>query len=162
MKKTHGKSGTKIYKIWCDIKQRCFKPKTRSYETYGKLGITMQEDWVNDFKKFYDYVSALPKYNEKNLGRNGISIDRINNDGNYKEENLRWSTAKIQARNTKIKRSNTTGYRGVSHSGRGRYRSYISIDSRYIHLGIRSTAQEAYKLRVTYIKKHKLKGFEVS
>lgn len=57
-------------------------------------GIKISNEWRYDFKKFLDYVSKLPNYGGKNL-----SIDRINNEGNYEPGNLKWSTRKEQQNN---------------------------------------------------------------
>lgn len=93
---THGMSNRKIYKWWAAIKTRCFNVHSASYSNYGGRGITMFPAWVNDFQAFYDYVSNLPHF-----GENGYTLDRINNDGNYEPDNVRWATAKEQARNTR-------------------------------------------------------------
>lgn len=89
-------SGTKIYKVWKKIKYRCLNPNSREYKYYGARGITIAEEWKEDFQAFYNYVSQLPHFGEE-----GYSLDRINNDGNYEPGNLRYATPKEQARNTR-------------------------------------------------------------
>ena len=90
----HGMARTKIYSIWSNIKERCNKPSNKNYERYGARGIKMCERWENSFVAFYEDVSKLPHYGEA-----GYSIDRINNDGDYEPQNVRWATAKEQANN---------------------------------------------------------------
>lgn len=90
----HGHSQEPIEKTYNNMKQRCFNPKNKRFEDYGGRGITVCEEWKNDFQAFYDYVSALPHFGEK-----GYSLDRINNDGNYEPDNVRWATQKEQANN---------------------------------------------------------------
>lgn len=90
----HGMKNTPLYHSWATMKQRCFNPKTEKYSRYGGRGITIYPDWVNSFKTFYDYVSKLPHFGEK-----GYTLDRIDNDGNYEPNNLRWATVKEQSRN---------------------------------------------------------------
>lgn len=93
-KTKHGYSKTAIYVTWKDVKKRCKNPKCPSYRNYGGRGIKICDEWENDFLAFYKYVSALPHY-----GEDGYSLDRINNDGNYEPNNLRWATKTEQSRN---------------------------------------------------------------
>lgn len=95
----HGMSGTRIYRIWKGIKSRCLNSNTPNYNNYGGRGITVFSKWINDFQAFFDYVSKLPHF-----GKEGYTLDRINNDGNYEPENVRWATKKEQARNTRQNR----------------------------------------------------------
>lgn len=90
----HGKKNTRLYRIWLQMKNRCFNIRTNRYKDYGGRGITICDEWKNDFTKFYDW-SILNGY-QKNL-----TIDRINNDGNYEPSNCRWVTVKIQNRNSR-------------------------------------------------------------
>ena len=99
--KQSGVSNTKIYKVWRNMKQRCFYEKDKSYKDYGSRGITVCDEWKNDFQAFYDYVSKLPHFGEK-----GYSLDRINNNGNYEPNNVRWATAYEQTHN---RRKNIAG-----------------------------------------------------
>lgn len=92
----HGKTRTKIYETWCHIKQRCFDENDPRYNYYGGRGIKMCDEWKDDFQAFYDFVSMLPHFEEK-----GYSIDRINNNGNYEPDNVRWATKEIQNNNTR-------------------------------------------------------------
>lgn len=91
---THGMSKTKIYGVWSAIKARCLNSLNKAYKNYGERGITMYPAWINDFQAFYDYVSKLPHFDEE-----GYSLDRIDNDGNYEPNNIRWADRKTQSRN---------------------------------------------------------------
>jgi len=90
----HKKSGKKIYKIWQNMKKRCFNTNSNDYQRYGGRGITVYDEWIHNFQAFYDYVSQLPHFGEK-----GYSLDRIDNNGNYEPDNVRWADAKTQCRN---------------------------------------------------------------
>ena len=90
---THGMKGTKIYRIWCGMIQRCTNPNNPKYKDYGERGIKVCERWLN-FENFYEDISKLLHFGEK-----CYSLDRINNNGNYEPSNLRWATSKMQCRN---------------------------------------------------------------
>lgn len=97
---THGIARSKIHFIWIAMKQRCFNPNNKGFCNYGGRGITVCEEWKNDFQAFYDYVSQLPHFGEE-----GYSLDRINNDGNYEPNNVKWSTKTEQNVNRRKKRN---------------------------------------------------------
>lgn len=108
---THGETKTQLYGEWRGIKNRCFVPTSVSYPHYGGRGITMCDEWKNDYTKFRDYVTQLPHY-----GEDGRSLDRIDNNGNYEPNNVRWATAEEQANNTSQNRILTLN--GESHTMR--------------------------------------------
>lgn len=87
----HGKHKDKIYKVWTSLKQRCNNPNCTGYYRYGGRGISYCEEW-EQFKPFYDW-SISHGYEE------GLTIDRIDNDGNYEPNNCRWVTHKENCNN---------------------------------------------------------------
>lgn len=95
--KKHGKCNTKLYYVWRSMKNRCYYEKHKNYKNYGGRGITVCEEWKNNFEAFHSYVSQLPHFGEE-----GRSLDRIDNDGNYEPGNVRWATMKEQLANRRI------------------------------------------------------------
>lgn len=86
----HGLRQTDLYRVWSAIKTRCNNPKAINYKNYGGKGIQMCVDWQNDVSLFYDWCIT-------NGYKEGLEIDRINNNGNYEPSNCRFVT-KIENR----------------------------------------------------------------
>lgn len=87
----HGEWGTKLYFVWAGMKQRCTNPKQKHYDRYGGRGISVCEEWQT-YEPFHKWAI--------NAGyKEGLTIDRINNDGNYEPSNCRWVTIAEQQKN---------------------------------------------------------------
>ena len=89
---THGLTSHKLYGVWNTMNQRCSNPNNTKYHNYGHRGITVCDDW-KDFRTFYNWALSNG-YSE------GLTIDRIDVNGNYEPNNCRWVTMKIQGSNT--------------------------------------------------------------
>ena len=88
----HGSSNSPLYKVWRGMINRCKYPGTKNYDRYGGRGIRVWEEWENSFDLFSKWA-IQNGYSEK------LTIDRIDNDGNYTPQNCRWVSWKVQARN---------------------------------------------------------------
>jgi hypothetical protein len=151
--KTHGLRSTRLNSIWREIKNRTLNPKHKQYNDYGGRGITICDEWKNDFMSFYNWAMSNG-YSED------LTIDRIDNDGGYCPENCRWTTKTIQARNTRIAKNNTSGYRGVSfYKGKNKCIAQICVNNKSIYLGLFPTAVEAGIAYNNYIIENNLEGY---
>lgn len=134
----HGLSKHPLMKRWDAMIGRCYRSNVKYYYNYGGRGITVCEEWKNNFKSFYDWSIA-------NGYDDGLTIDRIDNDGNYEPSNCRWVTRTVQSRNTrKLFSSNTSGYRGAIFMKKNKkWCSKITINDKSVHIGVFNSAQEA-------------------
>lgn len=82
---THLKTKHPLYRKWSGMKVRCYSKKDKRYNRYGGRGITICDEWLNDFQSFYDWAISTG-------WEEGLTIDRINNDGNYEPSNCQWLT----------------------------------------------------------------------
>lgn len=85
LRSTHNLSGTRIYNIWRNMVRRCNDNSAISFKYYGARGISVCEEWLLDVKTFYDW--AINNGYQENL-----TIERVNNDGNYEPSNCKWIT----------------------------------------------------------------------
>ena len=140
----------RVHNIWAGLKARTTNKNHRDYPRYGGRGIGLFEDW-KIYRNFEDWALA-------NGYENGLSIDRINNDGNYEPSNCRWTDQLIQSANTKlIHKTNTTGYRGVCKY-KNKYRAKIQINRKYISLGYSTCALACAYMYDEYVIKNGLEN----
>ena len=104
---THNLSKTRLYSIYNNMKARCYNPKNPYFYNYGGRGISICDEWLNDFCSFYNWAV-------NNGYDSSLFIDRINNNGNYEPNNCRWVTPKENSNN---KRNNKyILYKGETHT----------------------------------------------
>lgn len=90
--RTHGLTKHPLHITWQCMKERCLQVRSKSYYIYGGRGITICDEWRNDFKVFFDWAIA-------NRWEKGLDIDRINTNGNYEPINCRFVTRKENQNN---------------------------------------------------------------
>lgn len=100
-KKTHGKSRSRLYRVWTLMRQRCQLPSNNRYKHYGGRGISVCDEWNNSFSAFEAW--ALSHGYDSNAPRGITTIDRIDVNGNYTPENCRFVDMKVQAHNKQRK-----------------------------------------------------------
>lgn len=110
-KKKHDQRYTRLYGVWCNMKNRCRNPNVRSYKDYGDKGVVVCEEWANDFGAFsrWAYKSGY----DPNASYGKCTIDRIDPFGNYCPENCRWVDLKIQANNKRNSKQISVGNVGT-------------------------------------------------
>ena len=91
------KKKSRLYCVWIDMKKRCYNPIAHNYHRYGGRGITICDEWRNDFQSFYDW--AMANGYDENAPRGQCTIDRIDNDKGYNPDNCRWVDTATQNKN---------------------------------------------------------------
>lgn len=144
---THGKSKSRTYKIWCGIMTRCTNQNASDFKHYGGRGISICARWFT-FENFLADMGECPS---------GLSIDRIDVNGNYDPSNCRWVDMKIQARNTRKNRL-------LTHNNQTRcvaeWAEIYSVDRCIIkdRLRLGWDTQDALEIPVRHINKSKLRA----
>lgn len=140
----HGRRFDKIYIIWRSMVNRCSNASDTNYKHYGARGIQVCDRWNmskgGSFENFLEDMGEIP---------DGMTLDRIDVNGNYCKENCRWTSYIEQNYNQRIKKSNKTGITGVWYSERdGKYIAYITKNKKRIFLGSFVDIEDARKVRM--------------
>ena len=124
----HNLTHHRLYNTWKMMMHRCNNPKTINYKDYGARGIKVCDRWHNVSNFIEDMYPTF---------KDGLTLDRINPNGNYEISNCRWTTDAVQSRNTKkLQINNTSGYRGVHYNTAEKiWKAQIKVNSTTICLG---------------------------
>lgn len=144
-------SGTKVYKVWVDMISRCSNPNDTGYKNWGGRGISVCEEWKKS-EKFLEWA--------KGKWKEGLEIDRIDNNKGYSPENCWFVPKSFQTINQRNRKDSTSGYKGVNwDKQKNKWRSRIHINGKDRNLGFfsdikdavnaRSKAVEAYKAMIS-------------
>lgn len=144
LKASHRKCGTKAYRSWVKIKQRCLNPKNKGFKRYGGAGITIADEWRDNFQAFYDHIGPAPS--------DSHSVDRIDNSRGYEPGNVRWATASEQARN----RSDNTW---VNISGRKLCLKDAAKSAGLNHVTVRGRLRRGWDLKTALSEPAKRAGY---
>lgn len=119
---SHKQSGTRLYQIWLGIRKRCFNEKDARYMDYGGRGITVCDEWKNDFVPFYEWALS-------NGYSDDLTIERIDNNKGYAPNNCRWATIKEQCQN---RRSNILITIGNTTKNLTQWCEMFNLDSKMV------------------------------
>lgn len=133
----HGKSKDLIYFLWNTMMERCYNPNSTSYHKYGERGIKVCERW-QVFENFFEDMGDKP---------DGLSLERIDVNGDYHPDNCKWGTASEQAFNIRKRSNNTSGRTGVDLDASGLWRARIWKDKKCYKLGYFESYEEACEAR---------------
>lgn len=149
-KKENALTRENLYHRYQDMKSRCFNSLCCNYKNYGARGITICQEWLGPggYHNFRAWAIAHGYSKE-------LSIDRIDNNGNYCPENCRWTTKSVQ--NMSRRHGNTSGYIGISlHSNKKFWYGRLKVNGKTIYTGMSKNIHEAAEMRNNYIIKHHL------
>lgn len=154
---THGGKGTRLYSIYCNMKTRCYNVNSEDYKYYGGKGVTIHEEWLNDFNVFSTWA-------KENGYLDTLTIDRKNTDLPYTPSNCRWVDMYTQNRNKpNLVSSNKTGFTGITTGiTPNTWKASVWHNKKLVHLGTFSSKEDAVNTRNLYIQNNKVESIHSS
>lgn len=139
--RTGGKCGHPNYYCYHSMLARCYNKNKKEYKHYGQRGIKVCNRWrgVDGFINFVVDMGIKPF--------SDFSLDRIDNDGNYEPSNCRWANQTTQVNNARVRRDNTSGFKGV-YPNQGSWCASINIDGKRYFLGRFKDKSKAIEARL--------------
>ena len=140
---THNGTGNLLLHVHLAMLSRCNNRDNKSYENYGGRGITVCDRWSEpDGKGFLNFLEDMGERPE------GMTLDRIDVNGNYYKENCRWADSSTQSYNTRVRKDNSSGVPGVRKSRNGlKWIARITVNKLQIYLGTFLSFEAACKAR---------------
>ncbi len=134
-------TGTKLHNEWRSMKARCNIKSCSNYEFYGGRGISVCKEWNDSFETF-------KKWADTHGYQEGLTLDRIDVNGNYEPSNCRWVDKGVQARNRRPRSTCKTGVSGVmKRNDRDSYRVSIGVNGKHINVGNFKNFEDAVQAR---------------
>lgn len=145
-KKHHASIGSE-YAAWKNMLYRCNNKESNAYHNYGERGIKVCKRWNDSYENFIEDVGYMPTKKH--------TIDRIDNDGNYEPNNVKWSTRREQLMNRRVLKNNKSGKTGVFWERRGgHWVVNIGAEGKNYYLGSYKKFDEAVEVRKNAELKH--------
>lgn len=136
----HGMSKHPMYNSWKKMIKRCHCKTDKDYSRYGARGISVCETWRLSFFAFYIDMGERPE---------GMTLERIDNNGDYCKTNCKWATITEQSRNQRPQKNSKTGIRGVYFcEKRNKYKAFLYYNGSKKHLGVFDGIEEAKEARL--------------
>lgn len=127
------------------MKARCYNKKNCNYNYYGGRGIKVCDEWLNSYKSF-------EKWAQENGYKKELTLDKINNNGNYEPQNCRWVNQRIQNINKRPNKKNQLGFVGIKLSNNKKtYYGSVKINNKDYYTGCSNNIVEAAIMRNNYI-----------
>lgn len=146
----HNLAKHRFYSTWAKMVHRCSNPNSKDYMSYGGRGISVCEEWL-DVANFLTWCDLTRPNIE------GLSLDRIDVNGNYEPNNCRWADTLTQRLNQRISTANTSGFVGVDfRPSENKYVARITVLGERVYLGYFDSIEEAVLARDNYITQNNL------